>query len=111
SYPSAVLYSTTQWLEAHPDQARRLARAMTRTTEWMRLKTPDEIRQRMPPQFRTEDAETDLKALRSMQAMLSPDGKLTPESAAAVRTVLSASNDQVRNIDLEKTYTNEFLTK
>jgi NitT/TauT family transport system substrate-binding protein len=113
SYPSAVLYSTVQWLDSHADQARRMARAMTRTTEWMRLREPEEIRARMPPQFRTEDAETDLKSLRSLQAMLSPDGKLTPESAAAVRTVLSASLDQVRtgNIDLEKTYTNEFVTK
>jgi hypothetical protein len=36
---------------------------------------------------------------------------MTPESAAAVRKVLSVSLEDVRtaNIDLDKTYTNEFL--
>ena len=46
-----------------------------------------------------------------MQAMLSKDGKLTPESAETVRKVLSVSLSDVRTarIDLEKTYTNEFI--
>jgi NitT/TauT family transport system substrate-binding protein len=111
SYPSVVLYSTTQWLTAHPDRAERLARALNRTTEWMRTHPADQIRQRMPPQFRTENAETDLEGLTSMQAMLSKDGKLTPESAETVRKVLSVSLSDVRTarIDLEKTYTNEFI--
>jgi NitT/TauT family transport system substrate-binding protein len=109
SYPSAVLYSTVPWLNAHNDDARRLAHAITKTVEWMRTKTPEEIRQRMPPQFRTEDSSTDIQCLRSMQAMLSPDGKLTPESAAAVRAVLAASLPAVNTVDVSQTFTNQFV--
>ena len=56
------------------------------------------------------DAASDLEGLKYMQAMLSPDGRLTPESVAAVRKVLSISLDDVRHatIDLDQTYTNEF---
>ena len=113
TYPSVVLYSTVQWLSAHREEARRLARALDRTVAWMRTVTPEEIRQRMPPEFRTEDEDADLEGLRAMQAMLSPDGKLTPESAAAVRKVLSVSLDSVRgaSIELGKTYTNEFVSQ
>jgi NitT/TauT family transport system substrate-binding protein len=110
-YPSTVLYSTGTWLSAHPKEARALARALRQTVDWMRSHTPEEIRGRQPPRFRTEDAAADLEALRSMQAMLSPDGRLTPESAAMVRKVLDISLDSVRGatIDLARTYTNEFV--
>ena len=113
TYPSVVLYSKTQWLEAHADRARHMAHALSRTVEWMRTHSADEIRQRMPPQFRTEDQESDVEGLQAMQGMLSQDGRLMPESAAMVRKVLSLSLDSVRtaNIDLDKTYTNEFVSK
>jgi NitT/TauT family transport system substrate-binding protein len=111
TYPSVVLYSTAQWLTAHREEAGRLARATLRTIDWMRTHSPEEIRKRMPAEFRTSDAETDLEGLRTAQAGLSTDGKVTPDSAAAVRKVLSVSLESVRmaKIDLDKTYTNEFL--
>jgi NitT/TauT family transport system substrate-binding protein len=110
-YPSVVLYSTTPWLTAHPEEARRMARALMRTIEWMNGHSPEEIRERMPAPFRTEDAAADVEGLRAMQAMLSPDGRLTLESASMVKKLLSVSLESVRNanIDLEKTYTNEFV--
>jgi NitT/TauT family transport system substrate-binding protein len=110
-YPSVVLYSTAPWLAQHREQARRMARALLRTVDWMRTHSPEEIRDRMPAQFRTEDAAADAAGLLATQAMLSPDGRLTPESAAIVRKVLNVSIESVRNatIDLEKTYTNEFV--
>jgi sulfonate transport system substrate-binding protein len=111
TYPSTVLYSTAQWLDTHPEPARRLARAFSRTLDWMRSHSAEEIRRKMPPEFRTDDAEADLESLRAYHDMLSPDGKLTAESAAAVRKVLSVSLDSVRTatIDLDKTYTNQFV--
>jgi NitT/TauT family transport system substrate-binding protein len=111
TYPSVVLYSTAQWINSHRDQAPKLARAITRTLDWMRSHSPEEIRERMPKEFRTEDAATDIEGLQSLKAMLSEDGRLTPESAAIVKKVLSVSLEKVRsaNIDLSKTYTNEFL--
>jgi NitT/TauT family transport system substrate-binding protein len=113
TYPSVVLYSTAQWINLHRGQAPKLAHAITRTLDWMRSHTPEEIRTRMPAQFRTDDAAADLEGLQSLKAMLSEDGRLTPESAAVVRKVLSVSLEKVRsaNIDLAKTYTNEFVDR
>lgn len=110
TYPSLVLYSTSPWMERNHETASRLARAMNRTLDWMRSHTPADIRNQMGAQFRSADAATDVESLRYLQGMLSPDGRMTPESAAAVRKVLSISLEDVRNanIDLSKTYTNEF---
>ncbi len=111
SYPSAVLYSKSDWVEKNRETARRLAGAIAKTLAWMRSHTPEEIREKMPASFRTEDAATDLEVLRTAQAMLSVDGKFTPEAAGAVLKVMSASLPPVRDakIDLGKTYTNELI--
>ena len=111
TYPAAVLYSTRAWLDANPDKARGLARAIRRTVDWMRGHSPEEIRARMPEAFRTADSATDLEGLRSLEAMLSPDGRITPEAAAAVRQVLNVSLPAVRDgsIDLARTVTDRFL--
>jgi len=112
-YPATVLYSTAPWLARHREEAGRMARALRRTVQWMQAHSPEEIRARMPAPFRTADAAADVAGLRATQAMLSPDGRTTPEAAAIVRKVLSVSLESVRNttIDLDRTYTNEFVIK
>jgi NitT/TauT family transport system substrate-binding protein len=111
SYPSAVLYSKTEWVEKNRDTAKLLAGAITKTLSWMRSHTPEEIREKMPASFRTEDSQTDIEVLRTAQAMLSVDGKFTTEAVEVVHKVLSISLESVRNakIDLSKTYTNELV--
>jgi NitT/TauT family transport system substrate-binding protein len=111
TYPSAVLYSRTEWVEKNRATAASLSGVITRTLSWMRNHSPAEIREKMPASFRTEDAVTDLEVLRTAQAMLSLDGKFTPEAAEAVQKVMSASLEAVRNakIDLSKTYTNDLI--
>jgi len=113
TYPSAVLYSTGSWIDAHPDATARLTRAMIRTITWMRTHSPEAVRAQMPQEFRTDDEATDLQAIKATQEMLSLDGRLTPESVEAVKAVLSVSLDDVRrgSIDLSKTYTNQFVDR
>ena len=112
SYPSAVLYSKDEWVDKNREKAARLAGVITKTLSWMRSHTPEEIRDKMPVSFRTDDVSTDVEVLRTAQAMLSVDGKFTPEATEAVRKVLSTSLEAVRssNVDLSKTYTNQLIT-
>jgi NitT/TauT family transport system substrate-binding protein len=112
NYPASVFYSRAAWMAKNPDVARRLARAMQNTLRWIQQHSPQEIMEKMPESFRGEDAAVYLEALRHSIPMYSPDGRISPEGAAAVKNVLSQSIDKVRNanIDLEKTFTNQFLT-
>ena len=109
AYPASVLYTTQAWLGAHPQDAAHLARALRKTLDWMRTHTPEEIFEKLPASFRTGDRAGDLAGLRSLQDMLSRDGKMDPAAPAVVRKVLGTSIAAIRtaSIDLSKTYSNE----
>jgi NitT/TauT family transport system substrate-binding protein len=109
-YPSVVFYSTGAWLASHHEEAHRMAQAGLRTMQWLRANSASQIRDRLPAQFRTDNQAVDIAGLEALKAMLSTDGKLSLDAAAAVRKVLSVSIENVRNanIDLAMTFTNEF---
>jgi NitT/TauT family transport system substrate-binding protein len=111
TYPASVLYSTGPWLAAHREETQKLARAIVRALSWMRSHSAEEIRDKMPPALRIDDAQVELEGVRSLKNMLSEDGRISAESAATVKRVLGATIEDVRkaDIDLSKTYTNEFI--
>jgi NitT/TauT family transport system substrate-binding protein len=111
TYPASVLYSKREWVDANRDTATRLARAITRTLEWMHAHTAQEIADKTPPEFRGEDRALYVDALANTMAMFSPDGMMASDGAAAVHTLLAATTEKIRNahVDLSKTYTNEFV--
>ena len=79
----------------------------------MQSHTAEEIADRTPASFRGDDRTLYVDALKGSMSMFSPDGRMTEEGAEAVRKILAASIEKVRNatIDLSKTYTNEFLPR
>jgi sulfonate transport system substrate-binding protein len=111
SYPASVLYSSGDWVRANRDTAARLARAIVRTLNWIQTHAPEEIAARMPKSFHGQDEALYVEALRASMAMFSPDGMMSGEGAATVRTLLAGSLDKVRaaTIDTSKTFTNEFI--
>ena len=111
AYPASVLYAPREWMDAHSETVRRLARAITRTLTWMHAHTPDEIASRTPKAFRGEDEALYVDAIRNSMPMFSADGVMDSEGPQAVRTLLESSMEKVRaaNIDLTRTYTNDFI--
>jgi NitT/TauT family transport system substrate-binding protein len=111
AYPASVLYASGEWIRANRDTTERLARAITRTLEWMQSHTPQEIAAKTPPAFRGEDDALYVEALKASMPMFSPDGRMPAEGTEVVRTLLAGSMEKVRHasIDLSKTYTNEFI--
>lgn len=111
SYPASVLYAPGEWVRAHRDVAQHLARAIQRTLQWMHLHSADDIAAKTPKALRGEDDALYVSALKHSMPMFSPDGVMADAGAQAVRALLAASMDTVRNatIDVSKTYTNEFV--
>jgi len=111
TYPSAVLYAPADWLETNRETAARLARAIVNTLRWMQAHSNEQIAKRVPPTLRGENLALYVEALGSSRAMFSTDGVMPDEGAAAVRTVVAASNPKVNgaSITLSRTYTNEFI--
>jgi NitT/TauT family transport system substrate-binding protein len=111
TYPSAVLYSSGDWLRANRGTAERLAHAIVKTLDWMKSRSEEEIANRTPRSLRGEDVALYVEALRASRAIFSTDGMMTADGAAAVRQVLATSMPKVRDakVDLSKTYTNELV--
>lgn len=111
-YPAQGLAASPDWLHRNPATASKVARALMQATQYMRDHSPEEIRRRMPAQFRSSDKEADVEALRETVTALSRDGRISKEGALTVKKVLEVSSDRVRlaSIDLSQTYTNEFVT-
>ena len=110
-YPSAALLADAAWLERNPDTAARMAKATLRAMRWMREHSPQEVLDKLPQNIHMEDAEADRQTIERVSSTLSPDGMISAEEAAGVKKVLSISLEKVRNanIDLSKTYTNQFV--
>jgi len=110
-YPASCLLATGTWLKANPESARKMSRAVLRSLAWIREHSAEDILARVPAEFHAGDSAAELAAIRLAKPMYSLDGRIRPESAEAVRRVLAGSLERVRNaqIDLSRTYTNEFL--
>jgi NitT/TauT family transport system substrate-binding protein len=109
-YPNVVLMATGSWLRDHAEAARRLTRAINKTVQWMHQQSPANVVKALPARYRG-DWDIDLAAISTVLPMYSTSGEMTAEGAEAVKRVVSVSIESVRggNLDLSKTYTNEFL--
>jgi NitT/TauT family transport system substrate-binding protein len=110
-YPAAALLAEVTWLERNPDTADRMARAVLRTMRWMREHSPQEVLDKLPESLHMEAADADRQAIERVTSTLSPDGMISAAEAAGVQKVLSISLESVRkaNVDLAKTYTNQYV--
>jgi NitT/TauT family transport system substrate-binding protein len=110
-YPASSLLARGEWLRAHPDTARRMAKAVLGTLAWINEHSPEEILAQVPRESRAGDVAAEIAAIKMAKPMYSVDGRIRPESAEAVRKVLAGSLDRVRDakIDLSRTFTNQFL--
>jgi NitT/TauT family transport system substrate-binding protein len=110
-YPGGALYTKAEWIAAHPKEAQAMTNAILSTLKWIRSHTPEEITDKMPPEYVGKDKALYVAALKNTLPMYSETGRMDPKGAAAVLAVFSQSSPEVAkaNIDLSKTYTNKFV--
>lgn len=110
-FPTCVLLARSEWLEQHPDKARKIARAMKRALQWLQAHSPEQIRERVPEAYRMSDRDVEVESLRLMKTIWSKDGVMPLDGPETVRRVMAVTNEKIRDgkIDLSKTYTNQFV--
>ncbi|MCM6773297.1 ABC transporter substrate-binding protein [Nocardia sp. CDC159] len=114
-YPAASLYLRCETVESHPDIVQKLANAFVATLRWIEAHSPEEIAAAMPPQYAGGDPQLYVKSIRDSIGMFNGDGLMKPEGAQNVLNILGKYSRNVApkrdSIDLERTYTNEFVRK
>jgi NitT/TauT family transport system substrate-binding protein len=110
-FPSLGLVAEERWLHANPDTARRLARALLRGMCWVREHPAEEVRGMVSEGARMTE-ESDLKAIRQMQSVLSLDGLMPAAAPAVIERFLAVSNPKVgaAHVDVARTFTGEFTS-
>jgi NitT/TauT family transport system substrate-binding protein len=109
--PTAAVFGREDWIAANRDRVAKAVRADLKALRWLQAHSAEEIAAALPASLRTGDAEVDLEGMRLIKSRLSPDGLMPPDGAAAVHRALVLTQESLRNaqIDLAKTYTNEFV--
>lgn len=110
-YPGGALYTRADWIASHEKEVQAMTTAIVNTLKWIHSHTPEEIADKMPPEYVGKDRAGYVAALKNTLAMYSETGKMDPKGAAAVLAVFAQSSPEVAkaNIDLSKTYTNKYV--
>ena len=110
-YPGGALYTRIEWIAVHKKEAQAMTNAIIATLKWIHSHTPDEIADKMPAEMVGKDKSLYVAALKNTLPMYSETGRMDPKGAEAVLKVFSQSSPEIAkaNIDLSKTYTNEFV--
>ncbi|MBB4895787.1 NitT/TauT family transport system substrate-binding protein [Streptomyces olivoverticillatus] len=113
-YPSSSLYMNTNWVNSHKDTVQKLANAMVKTLKWMSEHSPEEIAAEMPADYaKGGGKELYIKSIESTLPMFTKDGVMPADGPRTVHDVLKSFNPNLKSatVDLEKTYTTEFVKK
>jgi NitT/TauT family transport system substrate-binding protein len=112
-YPSSSLYMQTDWVNSHKDTVQKLANAFVRTLRWMSSHSASEIAEKMPADYSQGNKLLYAAAIKSTLPMFTRDGVKPKDGPETVEKVLKAFNPNIKNadVDLDKTYTTEFVEK
>jgi NitT/TauT family transport system substrate-binding protein len=83
-YPASCLLARREWLDANPDQAKRIRRAVLRSLTWIREHSAEEVLARIPA---AGDRAAELAAIRLAQPMYSADGRIDQQKAEVVSAI------------------------
>ncbi|MCZ4095557.1 MULTISPECIES: ABC transporter substrate-binding protein [Streptomyces] len=112
-YPSSSLYMSTDWVNSHKATVQKMANAFVKTLGWMSTHTPEEIAAKMPADYAQGGKELYAQAIKATLPMFTKDGVMPADGPQTVEKVLKAFNPTLQHatVDLEKTYTSEFVKK
>jgi NitT/TauT family transport system substrate-binding protein len=111
AYPAACLYMESNWISAHRATVQKLVNALVRTLHFIDTHDAEAIAARVPSDFYVGDRAMYVEALGNGKAMFTADGRMPDGGPEIVLAALSLFMAPVRNanIDLRRTYTNDFV--
>jgi NitT/TauT family transport system substrate-binding protein len=112
-YPFICIFMNADYVKSHKPVVQRVVNAYVKTLKWISKHSAQEIADKMPADYYAGDKDLYLNALQGSIQMFSPDGKISKAGAETVLSVLQKFDENVmgKQIDLSKTYTNEFVNK
>ena len=112
-YPFISLFMNNSYVNSNKAVVQKLVNAYVKTLKWMHTHTAAEIADQMPADYYAGNKALYVTALQNQMAIFSPDGSMPSGAPQTVLNIEQQSNliPQGTNIDLNATYTNEFVSK
>src|SRR6266513_5461106 len=112
-YPFICVFLKNDYVNSHKDAVQKLVNAYVKTLKWIHAHTAAEIADKMPADYYAGNKSLYVTALQNQLAIFSPDGLMPAGAPQSVLNIEQQSNlvPQGTNIDLNLTYTNEFVSK
>ncbi len=108
-YPASSLYMATDYVTGHKDTVQKLVNAYVETLNWIQTHSAEQITDKMPAAYYAGTGKAAyVAALRNEIGIYDPTGLMPTDGPKTVLSVLSGFNPEVKNVDLTKTYDNEF---
>jgi len=111
-YPFISIFARADYIAKNRDTTQRVVNAYVKTLKWIQTHSAAEIADKLPADYYGGDKEGYIQALKDSMGMFSPTGKMDKAAPDFVLNILKQFNEAVQknpNIDLSKTYTNEFV--
>ncbi len=113
SYPFICVFMKNDYVNSHKDVVQKLVNAYVKALKWIHTHTAEQIADMMPPDYYAGNKTLYVTALQNQLAIFSPDGNMPDGGPQSVLNIEYQSNliPQSKQIDLSKTFTNEFTGK
>ncbi len=111
--PAGCLYASEEFLTKYPNVALALASAIVRADKWIQKASATDVARVVPESYLLGDRALYLFAYDKVKQAISPDGLIPDAGAKATLAALREFDPGVKSIevDLTRTYTNEFTKK
>jgi NitT/TauT family transport system substrate-binding protein len=111
--PAGSLYAPETFVKRNPNTVQALTNAIVRANLWLQSAGPSDIVKTVPESYLLGDRAVYLAAYNNVKDALSPDGLMVEAGAKTTLKALESFNDQLKasEIDLPRTWTNEFVKK
>jgi NitT/TauT family transport system substrate-binding protein len=111
--PAGCLYAPEEFLRKYPNVAQALATAIVRADKWIAKASATDVAKVVPESYLLGDRALYLFSYDKVKEAISPDGLISDAGAKATLAALREFDPGVKSaqIDLGRTYTNEFAKK
>ena len=110
-WPTASVLARGEWVEKNKDTTQRVVTALVETMHWINTHSAADIAEKLPKDFVSNPLSTKdeyIRALTQDKGQFLPDGMMPDGGPQTVFDVEKAAGKIKADVDLTKTFTNEF---
>ena len=111
--PAGSLYAPESFIKENPDAVQKLTNAMVKAAQWLQTASAEDVLKTVPAGYTLGDAELYKRTFNSLKEAMSPDGMISPNGTETALKALKSFDAKIAgaDIDLSRTYTNDFVNK